>query len=81
MSQVNMVVTVSAFVPEEEDELLFDEGEFIEVLERDVFGDGNWCRGRNKSKVGLFPSTHVRNLVVSDDLGSPPISKSPQRNR
>ncbi|WVR09538.1 hypothetical protein IAU60_006607 [Kwoniella sp. DSM 27419] len=54
------VRAVHTFMAEHGDELEFQAGEQIEVLEKDdAFGDG-WWRGRNtKGEEGLFPATYI----------------------
>ncbi|BEI83227.1 hypothetical protein CcaverHIS002_0310950 [Cutaneotrichosporon cavernicola] len=54
------VTAIHTFVAEHADELEFQGGDRIEVLERDeAFGDG-WWKGRNtKGDEGLFPATYI----------------------
>ncbi|KAF7307159.1 hypothetical protein MIND_00509500 [Mycena indigotica] len=64
---MSYVYAVHAFVPEHEDEVPFEVGERIEVVERDdEFGDG-WWRGRNLAgKVGLFPQSYTTTVPPPD---------------
>ncbi|WVQ80062.1 hypothetical protein IAT38_002163 [Cryptococcus sp. DSM 104549] len=64
------VRAVHTFVAEHGDELDFQAGDQIEVLEKDdAFGDG-WWRGRNtRGEEGLFPATYI-----SEDPPTPPES-------
>ncbi|XP_071398470.1 GRB2-related adapter protein 2a [Centroberyx affinis] len=44
------------FAAEEDDELGFCAGEFIEVLDR---SDASWWKGRLRGKIGLFPANYT----------------------
>ncbi|KAG6818836.1 hypothetical protein H0H93_001192 [Arthromyces matolae] len=54
------VYALHDFAPENEDEVAFNAGERIEVVEKDdLYGDG-WWKGRNLAgKVGLFPQSYT----------------------
>jgi amphiphysin len=54
----NMVEALFDHDAEEEDELSFATGDWVEVIERP---DGGWWRGRCHGKEGLFPSNYVKN--------------------
>ncbi|GAA5894582.1 uncharacterized protein JCM6883_002144 [Sporobolomyces salmoneus] len=59
---MDVVWALHAFEAENPDELPFEAGERIEVLERDdQYGDG-WYQGRNpRGEVGLFPQSYTSN--------------------
>ncbi|GAA5977063.1 hypothetical protein JCM11641_001289 [Rhodosporidiobolus odoratus] len=56
----DIVWALHTFEAENEDELAFEAGEVIAVLERDdQFGDG-WFQGRNqRGEIGLFPQSYT----------------------
>lgn len=53
----NMVEALFDHEAEEEDELNFSAGDFVEVIDKP---DGGWWRGRFNGKEGLFPSNYVK---------------------
>lgn len=53
----NMVEALYDHEAEEEDELSFSAGDFVEVIDKP---DGGWWRGRFNGKEGLFPSNYVK---------------------
>lgn len=59
-SQQSRVFALHTFTAENDDELSFQHGEFLTVLERDEqFGDG-WWKGRNaRGEEGLFPASYI----------------------
>ncbi|KAK8854717.1 hypothetical protein IAR55_003456 [Kwoniella newhampshirensis] len=76
-----MVLVVSAihtFVAEHGDELEFQAGERIEVIEKDdAFGDG-WWRGRNeKGEEGLFPATYISESPPTPHAAPAPLHNDP----
>ncbi|GAA5964762.1 hypothetical protein JCM3765_002546 [Sporobolomyces pararoseus] len=62
VQQEDYVWALHAFEAENDDELAFEAGERIVVLERDdQYGDG-WYQGRNpRGEVGLFPQSYTSN--------------------
>ena len=44
------------FVPAEDEELEFEEGDIITILEK---SDPNWYKGECKGRIGLFPTNYV----------------------
>jgi len=64
-SELMELVTIYAYEATEENELTFEEGETIYLIEKDESG---WWRGRNKKGVeGVFPSNFVE--VVGEEGG------------
>lgn len=56
-AESNMVEALFDHEAEEEDELNFSAGDFVEVIDKP---DGGWWRGRFNGKEGLFPSNYVK---------------------
>ncbi|WVO14385.1 hypothetical protein L204_102018 [Cryptococcus depauperatus] len=61
-----VVHAIHTFIAEHGDELNFEAGDKIQVIEKDeAFGDG-WWRGRNvRGEEGLFPATYISELPPS----------------
>ncbi|EJT49524.1 phospholipid binding protein [Trichosporon asahii var. asahii CBS 2479] len=75
-----VVTAVHTFVAEHDDELEFQAGDKITVIEKDeAFGDG-WWRGRNtKGEEGLFPATYIsESSAETTSAAAPPASTDAQ---
>ncbi|KAG6373739.1 hypothetical protein JVT61DRAFT_5879 [Boletus reticuloceps] len=54
------VFALHNFVPEHEDEIAFEAGQAIEVIEKDDQYNDGWWQGRNiAGKIGLFPQSYA----------------------
>ncbi|KAG9317765.1 hypothetical protein JVU11DRAFT_1983 [Chiua virens] len=81
------VYALHNFMPEHEDEIPFEAGQPIEVVEKDDQYNDGWWQGRNVAgKVGLFPQSYTTptggisttpSASSSDPITTPPDSLSP----
>ncbi|KAN0097147.1 hypothetical protein V8E55_001593 [Tylopilus felleus] len=84
------VYALHNFVPEHEDEIAFEAGQPIEVIEKDDQYSDGWWQGRNiAGKIGLFPQSYTTcapptgvvstssSASSSDPIATPPDSHSP----
>ncbi|KAI8820243.1 uncharacterized protein EV422DRAFT_84444 [Fimicolochytrium jonesii] len=67
------------FLPEEEDEINFEVGEAIVVMERDELYSDGWWKGRNRAgKTGLFPKNFVSYEPPTAKPGTAPAAVVPE---
>lgn len=57
-----------SYEAENDDELTIEEGDIINVLEKEL-EDGGWWKGELNGKIGVFPDNFIKLLPVKEEVG------------